>query len=156
MYGLPQAGMLAHRKLAKILTKADFYAAPHTPGLWMHKTRPIQFTLVVDDFEVKYVGQEHADYLLKTLHEAHYETTEDWNGSLFCGISLEWDYIKRTCRLSMPNYIKMVLLRFHHTTPQTKEDSPAMHIPPKYGAKIQSPIPPDTSKPLSKKGITRV
>lgn len=156
MYGLPQAGMLAHHKLAQILTNADFYCAPRTPGLWLHKTRPIQFTLVVDDFGVKYVGRQHAEYLLQTLHASHYKTTEDWSGSLFCGVSIQWDYVKRKCRLSMPNYVRMVLSRFHHHTPKTKEDSPAEHVPPKYGAKIQSPLPPDTSKPLSKKGITRI
>jgi hypothetical protein len=33
-------------------------AAPNeTPGLWTHKTRPILFSLVVDDFGVKYVGK---------------------------------------------------------------------------------------------------
>ena len=156
MYGLPQAGMLAHRKLAKILTDADFYCAEHTPGLWKHRTRPIQFSLVVDDFGVKYVGKEHADFLLNTLHNANYKTTVDWNGSLFCGISIEWNYATRKCWLSMPNYIKMVLARFHHQKPEISEDAPSKYIPPTYGSKIQLPIPTDTSKLLNKKGITRV
>ena len=56
----------------------------------------------------------------------------------------------------MPNYIKMVLDRFHHLKPNISEDSPGNHIPPTFGATIQEPIPPDKSKPLSKKGITRV
>ena len=37
----------------------------HTPGLWRYVTRPVQFTLVVDDFGVNYVGKEHADHLIK-------------------------------------------------------------------------------------------
>ena len=37
--------------------------ANYVPGLWKHDTRPIQFTLVVDDFGVKYVGEEHAHYI---------------------------------------------------------------------------------------------
>ena len=54
IYGLPQAGILAHKNLSKVLTAANFYPAVHTPGLWLHKTRPIQFSLVVDNFGVKY------------------------------------------------------------------------------------------------------
>ena len=156
MYGLPQAGMLAHRKLAKILTDKDFYCTEHTPGLWIHRTRPIQFSLVVDDFGVKYVGREHVEFLLNTLHRAKYKTTQDWSGSLFCGISIEWDYAARKCWLSMPNYIKMVLARFHHKNPQVKEDAPLKYIPPTYGSKLQMPLPPDTSKLLNKQEITRV
>ena len=136
MYGLPQAGMLAHRKLSTVLTAANFQSSLHTPGLWIHRTRPIQFSLVVDDFGVKYVGKEHADFLLKTLHDAQYETTVNWDGTLFCGITLEWDYIRRRCWLSMPNYVKMVLLRFRHQIPQNREDAPSQHIPPDYGAKV--------------------
>ena len=95
MHGLPKSGILAHRKLAKTLTDVDFYFTEHTPGLWKHRTRPTQFSLVVNDFEVKYIGKEHADFLLNTLHSANYETTVDWNSSLFCGISIEWDYVTR-------------------------------------------------------------
>ena len=68
IYGLPQAGMLAHKKLSKHLLDADFYASEHTPGLWQHRTRPIQFSLVVDDFGVKYVGKQNTQFLIDTLH----------------------------------------------------------------------------------------
>ena len=55
IYGLPQAGLLANQQLKKHLKPAGFYEVAHTPGLWKHRTRPIQFTLSVDDFGVKYV-----------------------------------------------------------------------------------------------------
>jgi len=35
--------------------------------LFKHKTQPTQFTLVVDNFSVKYVGKEHADHLVEIL-----------------------------------------------------------------------------------------
>ncbi|KAL7474966.1 hypothetical protein ACHAW6_000903 [Cyclotella cf. meneghiniana] len=35
------------------------------PGFWKHQTRPIQFTLVVDNFGVQYIGREHAEHLKK-------------------------------------------------------------------------------------------
>ena len=56
----------------------------------------------------------------------------------------------------MPNYIKMVLARFNHQKPDVNEDAPSKYISPTYGSKIQMPLPPDTSKLLNKKGITRV
>ena len=60
MYGLPQAGTLAQELLEKRLNKQGYYQSKIVPGLWLHEWRPIQFTLVVDDFGVKYVGREHA------------------------------------------------------------------------------------------------
>jgi hypothetical protein len=52
LYGLVQASKLAYDQLLARLTKADFYPAPYTPGLFTHRTRPISFTLCVDDFGV--------------------------------------------------------------------------------------------------------
>ena len=57
MYGLPQAGILANKLLRKELAPTGYYELPHTPGLWKHVSRPIQSTLVVDDFGVKFVGK---------------------------------------------------------------------------------------------------
>jgi hypothetical protein len=37
-----------------------YHKCNNTPGLWKYKTRPISFTLVVDDFGVKFVGKELA------------------------------------------------------------------------------------------------
>jgi hypothetical protein len=53
MYGLKQAGLLANQLLQTRLAPFGYYPARNTPGLWLHKTRPISFTLVVDDFAVK-------------------------------------------------------------------------------------------------------
>ena len=87
IYGLPQAGMLANKLLQKRLAPSGYYEVPHTPGLWKHITRPIAFTLVVDDFGVKYVGQQHADHLVQAIKN-HYKLSLDWTGGLYCGISL--------------------------------------------------------------------
>jgi hypothetical protein len=63
MYGLKQAGLFANQLLQTRLAPFGYYPARHTPGLWLHKTRSISFTLVVDDFTVKYVGKHHAEHL---------------------------------------------------------------------------------------------
>jgi hypothetical protein len=64
MYGLPQAGILANEFLQRNLAKDGYRPTQHTHGLWTHDTRPISFSLVVDDFGVKYVGREHAEHLM--------------------------------------------------------------------------------------------
>jgi hypothetical protein len=53
MYGLPQAGILSNQLLASRLAIYGHHQTKLITGLWCHVTRPIQFTLVVDDFGVK-------------------------------------------------------------------------------------------------------
>jgi hypothetical protein len=57
MYGLPQSGLLANELLKTRLNKHGYRQIKLVPGLWKHDTRPIQFTLVVENFGVKYVGE---------------------------------------------------------------------------------------------------
>jgi hypothetical protein len=57
MYGLPQTGILANQLLAARLAIQGYCQSKLTPGLWRHVTCPIQFTLVMDDFGVQYVGK---------------------------------------------------------------------------------------------------
>ena len=47
------------------------------------------------------VAKEHADHLMKVLKD-HYEVAEEWDGTKDCGITLDWDYIKRQVHLSIP------------------------------------------------------
>jgi len=55
MYGLTQAGLLTNELLEQRLNKHGYFQSKLVPGLWKHTTRPISFTLVVDDFGVKYI-----------------------------------------------------------------------------------------------------
>eukprot|EP00956_Cyclotella_meneghiniana_P014503 scaffold21710_cov36-Cyclotella_meneghiniana.AAC.1 len=155
VYGLPQAGALANKLLRERLAPHGYYEVAHTPGLWRHVTRPISFTLVVDDFGVKYVGKEHAQHLVDTLKK-YYKLAEDWAGDLYCGITLDWDYDNRTLDISLPGYIKKVLLRFEHKKPSKPQNCPFRPNPRKYGKDAQDPLPPDTSKPLDADGIRKV
>ena len=105
IYGLPQAGMLANKQLGEYLAPAGYYEDPHIPGLWRHVTRPIQFLLVVLDFGIKYVGKEHADHLISTLRQHYDSVTEDWEGKLYVGITLDWNYEECWLDISMPGYV---------------------------------------------------
>jgi hypothetical protein len=73
--GLPKARILANKLLRKRLLPHGYYECANTPGLWTHSTCPIAFTLVFEDFGVKYVGKEHADHLLQCL-KTDYELTK--------------------------------------------------------------------------------
>ena len=55
MYGHPAAGILAQHLLEERLNEDGYFQSKITPGFWKHTSRPISFTLCVDDFGVKYV-----------------------------------------------------------------------------------------------------
>ena len=132
IYGLPQAGRLANIQLKEFLEPEGYYEVEHTPGLWRHKWRPISFTLVVDDFGVKYVGKEHALHLLSILESKYPAVATDWNGGLYCGITLDWNYDKGYVDISMPGYIKRLLAKFNYE-PKKKRYSPYPVEPRKFG-----------------------
>lgn len=144
MYGLPQAGKLANDQLIKRLAPHGYAPVPITPGLWRHCERNILFSLVVDDFGVKYCNKEDANHLHSTLNK-YYSCSSDWTGERYCGLTLKWNYNARTCDISLPGYIERALQRFQHPAPQSPEDAPHPYVPPKYGAKIQYTEPCDTT-----------
>ena len=150
MYGLPQSGLLENELLGKRLNKRGYYQRKLVPGLWKHTWRPVQFTLVVDDFGVKYVGEEHAFHLKKTLEEDYAVTTE-WNGSRYIGITLDWDYKRRQVHLFMSKYVEKALKVFQHTL-KKKQQQPFPSAKIIYGAKKQYATEPSTSPPMYKKG----
>ena len=90
MYGLKQAGKLANQQLEKVLATGGYFPSKYTPGLYLHATRPISFTLVVDDFGVKYVNKHDALHLEKLISD-NYPMKSDWKGTRYIGIDLKWD-----------------------------------------------------------------
>jgi hypothetical protein len=73
---------------------------------------------------------------LNTLKQ-HYEVTEDWEGKLYCGILLKWDYENRTVDLSMPGYIENALHKFQQKLPNKPQHAPYPARKPQYGSKVQ-------------------
>jgi hypothetical protein len=55
MYGLPQAGLLAQRRLVDHLRKHGYTESKLVPCLFRHATNGITFVLVVDDFGIKFL-----------------------------------------------------------------------------------------------------
>ena len=75
IYGLPQYVLLANKLLQKRHIKRRYHQSKLVPGLWKHEWRLVQFTLVIDNFGVKYVGEKHALHLKQTLEENYKVTT---------------------------------------------------------------------------------
>jgi hypothetical protein len=153
MYRLKQAGLLANHLLQTRLAPFGYYPARHTPGLWLHKTRSIVFSLVVDDFAVKYVGKQNADHLRNALLKS-YELTTDWEAKVYSGMTLKWDYKNRTCDISMPGYVSNVLSKFQHDAHKHPQHTPSRYITPVYGAKTQYATKDETLPIMAKQCLT--
>jgi hypothetical protein len=107
VWGLPQAGILANKKLRRKLAPFGYFET-NTPGLWKHESRPITFTLVVDDFGVKYVSKDDVDHLVSSIKRtnlprigrATFIAASLWSGITPIGqwISPCQDISKRNCR----------------------------------------------------------
>ncbi len=67
VWGLPPAGILANKRLRQKLALFGYFKHVNTPGLWYHELRPISFTLVVDNFGVKYKNKDDVDHLVARL-----------------------------------------------------------------------------------------
>jgi hypothetical protein len=155
IYGLPQAGKLAQDRLIKHLEANDYYLVKHTQCLFRHKTRDIAFTLVVDDFGIKYKTSSDSQHLIDTLQKL-YVITIDPKGSKYVGLTIDYDKAGRKLEISMPGYIDKAMKRFNIPIPTHKTDSPILYTPPSYGNKDpQKPIE-DHSPSLSESGISRL
>jgi hypothetical protein len=146
-YSLPQAGILASDLLQSCLNAKGFYEAASTPGLWHHKWRPIHLCLIVDNFGVKYVGLEHFIYLLDILKKFH-GIKYNMAGNIFAGMGTEWNYAARHCRISMPGYISLLILKYKHPHPSKPLLSPYKCLPIDYGFKLHITPGPDASELL--------
>ena len=135
IYGLPQAGLLAQAKLITILDTHGYHMMPNTPCLFKHESKDIMFSLVVDDFGVKYTDKEDAQHLINTLTK-EYALHIDWEAADYIGLTLEWDYDKRTVATSMPGCVKKAIERFGVKV-GIGANSPMIYEPPKYGEKVQ-------------------
>ena len=126
-------------------------------------TKPVQFSLVVDDFGVNYVGEEHVHHLIQALKTDHkepgdaYKVEVDWKGNLFCGITIEWHYGTgdphdiegRYLDISMKKYVPKLRKKFNHVLPKKPQHNPFCEEPKKYGTNAQDPLEPDTTNKIN-------
>ena len=136
--GLKQASRITNDRLKARLAYFGFAPVSRTPALWKHDTKPILFSLVVDDFGVKYTRKDNADHLIQALQKL-YIISIDWTGSLFCGLTIDWDYAAHTCDISMPEYLQTALLKFQHPAPKCPQHAPHSWAKPTYGGVVEQP-----------------
>ena len=75
--GLKQSSKISNDRLCTHLEKYGYAPVWHTPTLWKDETRNIIFTLVVDNFGIKFTIRQDAAYLSSTL-EYLYVITKYW------------------------------------------------------------------------------
>ena len=61
--------------------------------------------------------------MLRILETEFTAVSKDWEGALYCGITLEWNYNERWLDISMPGYIKKVLQKYLHESPTRNVES---------------------------------
>ena len=154
MYGLPQAGKLAQDRLCAHLASFGYVQAANVPCLFQHESNGVTFTLVVDDFGVKYHSRDAAEHLIKCLQDL-YKLKVDWSGSTYLGITIAFDAAAHSVALSMPGYIQKLLQRFTRRGKQSQAKSPAVYVPwyPRSGPQY---VEPDESPPLTASEVTEV
>ena len=144
MHGLKQSGIITNQELVKHM--AIF--VQHTPGLLVHDNRHTIFSLVVNNFCVQYSSTDDSEYFLNT-HRSNYFITVDMEVTVYIEIKLEWDYVHRTVKLSMANYVRKAFHTFQHILRCGKEYLPHICAPIQYGKKIQYADPLDAAEYLS-------
>jgi hypothetical protein len=83
-----QAGIIAQELLQERLAKVGYHQSKIIPGLWTHVKRKICFTLVVDNFSIKYTNMDNAKHLINVLKK-DYTITVDWDATKYIGLTIE-------------------------------------------------------------------
>jgi hypothetical protein len=109
MYCLPQAGLIAQDLLQERLANVGYHQSKIIPGLLTHEMRKICFTLVVDNFAIKYTSTEDTHHLIDALKQDN-TITIDWGITTYIKLTLKWDYKNQKVYAHMPGYIKGITL----------------------------------------------
>ena len=114
--------------LADHLQKHGYSQSKTAPGLLKLATQPIMFSLVVDDFGVMDVRDEHAQHLMSILKE-NYEISVDWKGEKYISLTIDWNYVQKEVHDSITGYIAKALMQFKHLPSKKPQDSLYPHNP---------------------------
>ncbi len=149
MYGLPQAGINAQQLLKERLQKDRYRQSTTTPDLWQQDTRPISFSLIVDDFRVKYVGEENTQHLLETVRK-YYKCSCNWKGKQTADLPLSGTTREGKYTSPCRETSKKLSPASTPPPPAKQQDQLYPHVKPNYGAKKQYSQEDDDSPTLNK------
>ena len=139
MYGLPHAVKIAQDVLIERLA-AHGYLQTSTTCLFRHTTNGVAFSLVVDDFGVKFHDTAGADDLIRCL-QLYYTLTIKKDATKYLGLTIALDKSAREVRISLPGVISKALKQFAPTSTALAR-SPAIYQPPRFGSAAQIPTSP--------------
>jgi hypothetical protein len=150
MYGHPVSGRIANRDLVQHLKEHGYNQDPNVPCLFEHATNKTTFTLIVDDFGVKYTGIENFNHLVSIL-KLRWPVKTDLTGRKFIGMRLDWYYDAELPHvyLDMPTTVPDAIAKFYPNGTCKGASTPSTYVapfkkgPPDLGAIV------DTSKPVS-------
>ena len=148
IYGLPQAGKLSQDRLVKHLAAHEYIQCINTPCLFVHSTNGVAFTLVVDDFLIKFKQRSAAEHLFSALRELYTITTDFSAKQKYVGITLDYNKKKRYIDMSIPGYVEKAIQRFQRTNLKGA-DSPIIYVPPNYGKHQQEAPMVEPAIPLT-------
>jgi hypothetical protein len=136
MYRLPQVGIIAQELVAKRLKEHGYNQSKTTPGLWTHEWHPITFSLVIDNFGVKCIGEEHAQHLLQMVKK-YYACLFKMEWERYCRLTMKWDFVGKKVHLLIPSYNEKALMRFQQPPSIVPQDQLHQHVKKTYGTKVQ-------------------
>jgi hypothetical protein len=150
------SGIFANKLLHQRLGQHGYFEVQQTPGLWKHVSQPIWFNLCIDNFGVKYIGDENLKHLFSVLHTETYKIVGNWAGNLYCGINLKWNYNKCWVDIAMPVYSIENLTRYNHPPPLKPRHCPYTPKPITYGKDNQATTPSNTIPLLDAAGKKQI
>ena len=109
----------------------------------------------MDDFGIKYINQENALHLLNAL-KSKYKISTDWEGKLYYGMTLDWNYKQGTVTISIKKFVSKDLHKFQHQMPEQAEDAPYSSARIQYGAKTKYIYKQEQEPILSTKDKTKI
>jgi hypothetical protein len=110
----------------------------------------------VDNFGIKYIGEDTLQHLYNSLWVEAYNIVEDRASDLYCGINLKWNYTKGYVDLSMSKYVMKQLTHYSHPVPLKPQHCPFTPNPVTYGKNNQAPNPTNNSPLLDNAGKKRI
>ena len=150
MYGHPVSGRIANRDLVAHLKEHSYNQDPNVPCLFEHATNKTVFTLIVDDFGVKYTGIENFNELVRILN-MRWPVKTDITGKKFLGMRIDWHYdaVLPHFYLDMPTTIPDALARFYPNGTCKGASTPSTYVPPFKRGPPDLGATVDNSKPVS-------
>ena len=136
MYSLKQAACIAFNHLVTLMKPHGYAPLRYNPGIWRHEKLDIIFTLCIDNFGIKYWNLDDANHLLNTL-QRYYKISIDCSGTQYCGLILDWNYLKRYVGVSRPGYVPKALHKIQHPHPKQPQYAPHEWTKPAYAQRIQ-------------------